>query len=107
MCAAQVYVDTFGTNVDDRMISYLPLAHVAERGLLETPNFIVGFHVYFAESLDSFVADVRRCRPTVFGSVPRLWMKFHSGVLAKMPAQKLDRLLSIPIVRGIVKRKIL
>jgi long-chain acyl-CoA synthetase len=50
---------------------------------------------------------VRRARPTIFGSVPRLWMKFQSGVLQKMPQKKLDRLLSIPILKGVVKKKIL
>jgi long-chain acyl-CoA synthetase len=43
----------------------------------------------------------------VFFSVPRLWVKFQQGVLAKMPAQKLDRLLRIPIVRGVIRKKVL
>jgi long-chain acyl-CoA synthetase len=43
----------------------------------------------------------------VFFSVPRLWVKFQQGVQAKMPAEKLDLLLKIPIVRGMVKKKIL
>jgi long-chain acyl-CoA synthetase len=43
----------------------------------------------------------------VFFSVPRLWVKFQQGVLAKMPATKLDRLLGIPIVSRLVRRKVL
>ncbi len=39
--------------------------------------------------------------------MPRLWVKFQQGVQAKMPAEKLERLLKIPIIRGIVKKKIL
>jgi long-chain acyl-CoA synthetase len=50
---------------------------------------------------------MQRARPTVFFSVPRLWVKFQHAVLAKMPAAKLDRLLKLPIVRGLVRRKIL
>ena len=107
MCATRAFVDLFDTTVDDRMISYLPLAHVAERGLLEIPNLFVGFRVFFAESLDTFVADIQRARPTAFGSVPRLWLKFQSGVFGKMPPHKLARLLRIPIVRGVVRRTIL
>jgi long-chain acyl-CoA synthetase len=107
MCAAFAYLDVIEYRAEDRMISYLPLAHVAERSLLETLNFKVGFHVFFAESLDSFLDDVRRARPTLFGSVPRLWLKFRSGVLAKMPEKKLNLLLSIPILSGIVRKKIL
>jgi long-chain acyl-CoA synthetase len=37
-------------------------------------------HVFFAESLDTFTADLQRARPTVFFSVPRLWVKFQQGV---------------------------
>ena len=92
---------------DDRILSYLPLAHVFERAFVEAASFVAGPHVYFAETLDSFVADVRRARPTLFISVPRLWVKFQQGVLHKMPQHKLDRLLRIPILSGIVKRKIL
>ncbi len=90
-----------------RTLSYLPLAHVAERALVEHGLLATGMHVYFAESLETFVADIQRARPTVFFSVPRLWVKFQQGVQAKMPAEKLDRLLKIPIIRGIVKKKIL
>ena len=94
-------------DASSRTLSYLPLAHVAERALVEHGLLATGMHVFFAESLDTFVADIQRARPTVFFSVPRLWVKFQQGVQAKMPAEKLDRLLKIPILRGIVKKKIL
>jgi long-chain acyl-CoA synthetase len=92
---------------DDRFISYLPLAHVAERMLVEQASLRYGAHVFFAEALDTFVQDLQRARPTVFFSVPRLWVKFQQGVHSKMPANKLKTLLSIPILGGIVRRKIL
>jgi long-chain acyl-CoA synthetase len=90
-----------------RILSYLPLSHVAERTLVEHGLLATGMQVFFAESLDTFAADLRRARPTRFFSVPRLWVKFQQGVLAKMPPQKLDRLLRIPIVSSVVRRKIL
>jgi long-chain acyl-CoA synthetase len=90
-----------------RMLSYLPLSHVAERTLVEHGLLATGMQVYFAESLDTFTADLQRARPTVFFSVPRLWVKFQQVINAKMPAAKLDRLLKIPILRGIVRKKIL
>ena len=92
---------------DDRMISYLPLAHIIERSLLELAFLHSGCRVWFTESLDTFVADLRRARPTLFVSVPRLWLKFRDGVLAKMPARKLDRLLAVPLVGRLVGRKVL
>ncbi len=91
----------------ERAISYLPLAHVAERALVEGSSLYNGSRIFFADSLDTFLADLQRARPTFFFSVPRLWVKFQQGVFAKMPPKKLDRLMSIPILGGIVKKKIL
>ena len=90
-----------------RMLSYLPLAHVAERTLVEHGLLATGMTVFFAESLDTFTSDLQRARPTVFFSVPRLWVKFQQGINAKMPPAKMDRLLKIPFLGGIVRKKVL
>lgn len=95
------------THADDRMLSYLPLAHVYERWVVQAHSLTAGFSLFFAESLDTFLHDLRRARPTLFISVPRLWLKFQLGVFEKLPPAKLDRLLKIPILSGIVKKKIL
>jgi long-chain acyl-CoA synthetase len=92
---------------DDRMLSYLPLAHVVERMLVEHGWLRTAMHVYFAESLDTFAADLQRTRPTVFFSVPRLWVKFQQGVHHKLPPTKLNRLLGIPLIGGLVRKKVL
>ena len=91
----------------DRFISYLPLAHVAERMLVEQASLRYGSHVFFAEALDTFVQDLQRARPTIFFSVPRLWVKFQQGVHSKIPAEKLQKLLRIPLIGRLVRRKIL
>ena len=90
----------------DRMLSYLPLAHVVERVLVEHGWLHSGFHVFFAESLDTFTADLQRARPTIFFSVPRLWVKFQQGVHHKLPPAKLQRLLAIPLIGALVRRKV-
>ncbi len=92
---------------EDRMLSYLPLAHVVERMLVEHGWLRTGMHVYFADSLDTFAADLQRARPTIFFSVPRLWVKFQQGIHHKMPPAKLNRLLGIPILGGIVRKKVM
>jgi long-subunit acyl-CoA synthetase (AMP-forming) len=94
-------------NSSDRTLSYLPLAHVMERAVVECSSFYSGMHIYFADRLDTFVEDLRRARPTVFLSVPRLWLKFQMGVFQKFPEKKLERLLKIPVVGAIVRKKIL
>ena len=97
-----------GSNINNRILSYLPLAHVFERAWVESASLIHGkTHVFFAESLDTFIQDLNRAKPTTFISVPRLWLKFQQGVFTKMPPKKLSRLLGIPILGKIVGRKVL
>ena len=97
-----------GENFDYRVLSYLPLAHIFERAWVECAGYVHGKgHIFFAESLDTFLQDLQRARPTVFISVPRLWLKFQQGVFTKMPAKKLNLLLSIPILGKIVAKKVL
>ncbi|HMO49150.1 MAG TPA: AMP-binding protein [Rubrivivax sp.] len=97
-----------GERGDSRILSYLPLAHSFERSWVEAASLVDGrTQVFFAESLDSFLQDLQRARPTMFLSVPRLWLKFQQGVFAKMPPKKLDRLLGIPILGRFVAKKVL
>lgn len=89
-----------------RFFSYLPLCHIAERSLVESGSLVGGATVYFAESLDTFQKNLVAARPTHFLAVPRIWTRFQMGILAKMPPEKLERLLKIPVVSWLVKRKI-
>ncbi|QYJ85876.1 AMP-binding protein [Shewanella mesophila] len=94
------------TDGEDRLLSYLPLAHITERVAIEGSSFYSGSSVAFVESLDSFVADVQRAQPTVFFSVPRLWSLFQKNIIDKIGYTKLNFLLKVPIISGIVKKKI-
>jgi long-chain acyl-CoA synthetase len=100
-------IKTLALDSKDRMLSYLPLAHTMERWLVDSASTHARFQVFFAESVGTFLQDLQRARPTLCLSVPRLWGKFQAGVFKKMPPQKLDRLLGIPILGGIVRRKVL
>ena len=105
--AAEGGMEVLGVGSEERMLSYLPLAHVFERTFVELASLYAGFQLFFAESLETFVQDLRRAQPTLFLSVPRLWVKFQHGVLQKLPKKKLDRLLKIPVVNKLIKKKIL
>ena len=99
-------LEIFDVNTRDRALSFLPLAHVAERLLVATNSMYSGLQISFSQSLNTFQQDIQSVKPTIFFSVPRLWKKFQSGILEKMPQKKLDRMLKIPILRGIVARKV-
>ena len=95
--SAAVSVHALGAGSDERYLSYLPLAHVTERGLVEYTSLYCGATITFNENLDTFIRDLRSAQPTAFISVPRLWVKFQSQVLATIPQKKLSIMLSIPI----------
>lgn len=107
MTPGPAMADAINLTAADRLVSYLPLAHVLERAALESTSLYFGTRVYFCNSLSSFVEDLQRARPTVFFSVPRLWTKFQQGVSAKIPPAKQRLLFKLPLVSGLVKRKIL
>ena len=90
-----------------RLLSYLPMSHIVERVLVEHGCLAVGMKVFFAESLETFTIDLNRAKPTVFFSVPRLWVKFQQGINHKMPPAKLNKLLKLPLIGGLVRKKIL
>uniref|UniRef100_A0A7S4AXW4 AMP-dependent synthetase/ligase domain-containing protein n=1 Tax=Pseudo-nitzschia australis TaxID=44445 RepID=A0A7S4AXW4_9STRA len=91
----------------DRYLSYLPIAHGMERWLGMCVPMYTGMQVFYAEALTTFIADLNRCEPTLFLSVPRLWTKFQAGVFSKMPEKKVNTLLSIPLLNILVKKKLL
>jgi long-subunit acyl-CoA synthetase (AMP-forming) len=103
-CTAALDVVDFGT--EDRLLSYLPLAHVTERMALVGPSIYAGARIFFVESLRTFTEDLKTARPTGFGSVPRLWVKFQAGILSKIPPGKLRLLLAIPLVHRLIARRI-
>ncbi|KQZ79301.1 AMP-binding acetyl-CoA synthetase [Rhodanobacter sp. Root561] len=107
MSPGAAFIEMIPITPADRLLSYLPLAHVAERAIVEANSLYFGLHVYFCNSLDSFVHDIQRARPTIFFSVPRLWTKFQHGVNAKLSPSKQRLLFALPLISGLVKRKIL
>lgn len=104
--AASNSLNELKVDQSDRILSYLPLAHITERVLVEIASFYSGMRINFLESLDTFSRDVNATEPTLFISVPRLWTRFQMGVLANMPQKKLDFILRIPILSGLVTKKI-
>ena len=104
--ACEAHSKSFNVTGDDRFVSYLPLAHITERGVIEGPGLYGGASFYFVESLATFVDDLKIARPTLFLSVPRLWTRFQTGIFEKLPAKKLIKILRIPILGSLIARKI-
>ncbi|MES2071188.1 MAG: long-chain fatty acid--CoA ligase [Pseudomonadota bacterium] len=71
---------------NDRMISYLPLAHIAEQLGSIHNHIYLGYPVYFANSMESLGEHLREIKPTIFFGVPRVWEKMHATIAAKLAA---------------------
>ncbi len=71
---------TIETHPDDRQLSYLPLAHIAEQMLTLHLPLQHGGCTYFVAALDRVPEALREVRPTIFFAVPRVWEKLQSAV---------------------------
>jgi len=72
------------TGLDQRTISYLPLAHIAERVLaLYVPQFMGG-HVHNIPDPAGLLGALGEVHPTSFFGVPRVWEKIKTGISAKL-----------------------
>lgn len=76
----------FQVGPQDRLISYLPLAHIAEQLGSICNHAVAGYQLYFARSLDSLGEHLKEVHPTVFFGVPRVWEKMQAAIAAKLAA---------------------
>lgn len=74
----------FDVDERDRVISYLPLAHIAEQMGSMHNQIHSGFSVYYARSMDELGEHLKEVRPTIFFGVPRVWEKMQSAIEAKL-----------------------
>ncbi|HMD28790.1 MAG TPA: AMP-binding protein [Steroidobacteraceae bacterium] len=93
--------------VEQRVLSYLPVAHCYDRAMICRGLVEGKTQFFFTESRATFLQDIQRARPTMFCSVPRLWLKFQQSVLANIPAAQLDAMLDDPKTAPAVRHKVL
>jgi long-chain acyl-CoA synthetase len=90
-----------GLSENDRLLSYLPLSHIAERVTSHFGMIQAGGETWFAQSLATVADDLRACRPTIFMAVPRVWQKLHDAIVEQVDAKPLhlggllDRLVGV------------
>ena len=83
----------FEVREGERLLSFLPLSHIAERMMSDFLPIAFGGETWFARSLATVAEDLVDCRPTVFFAVPRVWEKFHDGVMTKIAESPLPQRL--------------
>ena len=105
MVSARTLTKLFNLPPNLKLFSYLPLAHVAERVMINA-GVVLGGTISFTESLETFSNDLEQTQPHLFFAVPRIWTKFREKILESIPQKKLNLLLAIPILKDIVKNKL-
>ncbi|MFI6041425.1 AMP-dependent synthetase/ligase [Nocardia sp. NPDC051321] len=73
--------------LDDRAVSYLPAAHVADRISCHAMNLTTGVQVTTVPDPREVAAALPDARPTTFFGVPRVWQKIKVGIEAKLAAE--------------------
>ena len=82
-------VDVMGTvSPRGRWVSYLPLAHIAERMFSVYLPVHNAVHVHFCPDPARLVPVIGKTRPTGFFGVPRVWEKIRSGIQALLMAEQ-------------------
>ncbi len=74
-----------------RLVSYLPMAHIAERNVSHYLALTYGYEVTTCPEPGAVAQYLPEVRPQVFFAVPRVWEKIHAGVMAMAgadPARK-------------------
>ncbi len=80
--------EAFQMTSNARFLSYLPLAHIAERQLVWIQSLVHCGEVTFNEDLSTLARDMAETKPTFFFGAPRVWEQLHQGVLAKLGGQQ-------------------
>ena len=89
-----------------RLFSYLPLSHIAERLGVEMNAIYSAGTISFAESLESFSKNLAEIQPQIFFAVPRIWSKMREAILSKLSQNKLNLILSIPLINAMFRKSL-
>lgn len=72
---------------DDRAISYLPAAHVADRISGHSISLLTGILITTVPDPREIAVALPDARPTVFFGVPRVWQKIKAGIDGKLATE--------------------
>ena len=68
----------------EQILSFLPMAHVAERIMSFYGRISAGIAAAYATSIPAVLQEVQEIRPTIFGSVPRIFEKAYAKIMTQV-----------------------
>lgn len=81
---ATTMVNICEADENERLISYLPMAHAAEQMGSMHNQAHAGFQLFYASSMESLGDHLKEVKPTVFFGVPRVWEKMQAAIETKL-----------------------
>ena len=76
----------FDSFVGMRVVSYLPMAHIAERAVSHYQSMMLGYSVYCCPDPNQLTMYLKEVHPQLAFGVPRVWEKIYNGVNAALAA---------------------
>ncbi|WP_220453977.1 AMP-dependent synthetase/ligase [Nocardioides immobilis] len=77
----------FPLSHEDKLVSYLPDAHIANRWGAHYNNLRYGIQITTVADPKQLVPTLPSVRPTFFGAVPAVWYKVKAGIEAALAAE--------------------
>ena len=81
----------FDSFIGKRAVSYLPMAHIAERMMSHYQGMLLGYSVYCCPDPNQLTAYLKEVHPEILFGVPRVWEKIYNGVNAALSANPANK----------------
>ena len=85
--AAEILVNDFGLDDEERFLSFLPLSHAYEHTGGQYLPIGVGAQIYYAEGLEKLASNIEETRPTIMVVVPRLFEVLRTRIMKQVEKQ--------------------
>ena len=85
--AAEILMEDFGIEQDERFLSFLPLSHAYEHSGGQFLPIAVGAQIYYSEGLEKLASNIEETRPTIMVVVPRLFEVLRTRILKQVQKQ--------------------
>ncbi|MEO1365752.1 MAG: long-chain fatty acid--CoA ligase [Acidobacteriota bacterium] len=98
--------DVFTFYRDDLLVAFLPMAHVTERCLAFYGRVSAGVPAAYATSIGAVIDELPIIRPTVFGSVPRIFEKLYARVQSEVAKSSPAKQKIFAWADGVARRRL-
>lgn len=85
--AAEILVNDFGLDDEERFLSFLPLSHAYEHTGGQYLPIGVGAQIYYSEGLEKLASNIEETRPTIMVVVPRLFEVLRQRIMKQVEKQ--------------------